>query len=249
MKNMMNPEAKWDKKALTYPRYTSSEDTYEAKIIRTLEGADVSFKGKRVLDVGCGSGKFTLRIAKEAASVLGTDISSQMLRILHEDAEKEGADNLRSLKCTFDDFDPKGEKFDIVFASVTPAVRTEEHFRRVTELAGERVVYIGWAGRKESEMLYAIYERCGITPKIFNDVPVLKEWLAKQNIPYKTIPVEETWVRTYDRAKAEALCMEAIEDNASGACIKTVAPLLDTMAGADGRITDRMHVKMEMIIW
>lgn len=248
MKNMHNSEQQWDKKALTYPRYNPSEDTFESRTIRTLEKEGVDFTGKSVLDIGCGSGKFTLVIAKKAASVLGTDISSQMLRILHEDAEKEGADNLRSLKCTFDDFPDTGERFDIAFASVTPAVRTQEHFRKVTDMA-EKTVYIGWAGRKESEMLYALQSECGLTPKEFNDVPVIKEWLNKEGIAYKVIPVEETWTRTYPRGRAEALCMEVFHGETTQTCINAVAKLLDSIADADGRITDNMHVRMEIIIW
>jgi SAM-dependent methyltransferase len=41
----------------------------------------VSFAGKSVLDAGCGNGIFTIRLAEVAARVVGTDLSTHMLRL------------------------------------------------------------------------------------------------------------------------------------------------------------------------
>lgn len=48
-------------------------------------------EGKRILDVGCGSGRFCIAFAKEgAASVLGVDFAKLMIDIAEELAEEEG---------------------------------------------------------------------------------------------------------------------------------------------------------------
>ncbi|MFC0188108.1 class I SAM-dependent DNA methyltransferase [Fictibacillus aquaticus] len=47
------------------------------------------FEGNRVLDLGCGTGSFSIRLAKEGYAVTGVDLSSEMLMIAKVKAEKE----------------------------------------------------------------------------------------------------------------------------------------------------------------
>ena len=48
--------------------------------------------GKRILDVGCGSGKFVVECAKRGAEVLGMDISREMIEIAKVFCEKNGVE-------------------------------------------------------------------------------------------------------------------------------------------------------------
>ena len=77
----------WDRKARTFPRFAEGEDTYEAGILNKVRSHGVDFNGSTVLDVGCGSGMYTIRLAREAARVTALDISDEMLNILRKDAE------------------------------------------------------------------------------------------------------------------------------------------------------------------
>ena len=47
-------------------------------------------KGSKVLDAGCGTGLFTIRLAKNGYLVKAADIASQMVNKTKEDAEKAG---------------------------------------------------------------------------------------------------------------------------------------------------------------
>jgi ubiquinone/menaquinone biosynthesis C-methylase UbiE len=51
-----------------------------SSIHKQLKEATGSWKEKRVLDVGCGTGRFLLRGAKEARHVTGIDLSSEMIK-------------------------------------------------------------------------------------------------------------------------------------------------------------------------
>jgi ubiquinone/menaquinone biosynthesis C-methylase UbiE len=56
------------------------------------------FEGKRILDVGCGSGRFCIAFAKEGAEhVLGVDFAKMMIDIAEELAKEEGV----SSRCEF----------------------------------------------------------------------------------------------------------------------------------------------------
>jgi ubiquinone/menaquinone biosynthesis C-methylase UbiE len=47
-----------------------------------------SWEGKRVLDLGCGTGRFSLEAANKGSTVVGIDFSSEMLKILNQKANR-----------------------------------------------------------------------------------------------------------------------------------------------------------------
>jgi SAM-dependent methyltransferase len=74
-------------------------------------------RGKRVCDIGCGSGRFVVEFAKRgAAQVVGVDVAPEMLKLAKELAEKEGVAD----RCTFVLADVEDwkttETFDVVIA-------------------------------------------------------------------------------------------------------------------------------------
>ena len=69
----LGPEAYVGWRASEIGRIT---DHLERRVIRDLVG-DV--RGLRVLDVGCGDGRFTVKLAQSGASVVGIDASPAMV--------------------------------------------------------------------------------------------------------------------------------------------------------------------------
>jgi len=49
-------------------------------------------KGMRILDVGCGTGNFSIKLAKMGCEVVGIDLSEEMLKIAKDKTEKEALD-------------------------------------------------------------------------------------------------------------------------------------------------------------
>jgi SAM-dependent methyltransferase len=89
-----------------------------------------------VLDVGCGTGRYALAIAKHCKSVIGVDLSPRMLDIAREQAKELGISNVE-FKCldwhTLD-LDEAGyaKAFDLVFAKNTPAIQSADTFMKLT---------------------------------------------------------------------------------------------------------------------
>lgn len=69
----------------------------------------------RVLEIGAGTGIFTLEIARNCAEVLAVDISGNMLEQLKRKAEKEGIGNIRVVKGNVEEMAPAGP-FSVVCA-------------------------------------------------------------------------------------------------------------------------------------
>jgi SAM-dependent methyltransferase len=192
-------ESFWDKKAETFPRYEPGDETYEAKMLARIREGGVDFRDRTVLDVGSGSGMYTLRLAREARCVTAVDISGEMLRLLRQDAEGMGIDNIEYVHSTWDEFQ-RDETFDVVFCSMTPAIESEESRRKLLGFAHGWTVFMGFAGVMESDVLGPILEKHGASPRIFNNGPEMRQWLEKQGIAVQSIIVEDQWVeeRSFD---------------------------------------------------
>lgn len=69
----------WDKRAGEYkerPIPTAQEHPF---LKRVYEEVEIRPEMK-ILDIGCGAGRFSLAFAKEEAQVTGTDVSPEMIR-------------------------------------------------------------------------------------------------------------------------------------------------------------------------
>ncbi len=77
-------------------------------------GADL--RPRRVLDVGCGSGRFCVALARDGATVVGLDFAPEMLALAREKANEAGvASRCQFLQVDFMTWD-WDEPFDLVLA-------------------------------------------------------------------------------------------------------------------------------------
>ncbi len=75
-------------------------------------------KGMKVLDVGCGTGLFSMRLAEMGCKVTGVDVSKEMLAIAREKAKKENLEiDFRAMDVY--DLDFADESFDAVLSMAT----------------------------------------------------------------------------------------------------------------------------------
>ena len=70
--------------------------------------SEIRWKGKKVLDVGCGTGLFAWSAAKKGANVTGIDFSEEAIKI----AKKR--QNIANLKFEKKDVKEIKEKFDVI---------------------------------------------------------------------------------------------------------------------------------------
>lgn len=72
-------------------------------------------KGQSVLDIACGTGRVTLRLAQTGAHVVGLDLAADMLAIAQQKAQ--GLQNVRWVEGDMRSFD-LGERFGLVIIPV-----------------------------------------------------------------------------------------------------------------------------------
>ncbi len=116
-------ENSWDKKSESYAKFSGELGDFGKRVFEILRGWDVSFAGKSVLDVGAGTGVYSLYLASLGAKVTAIDSSEGMLRELRRSAKEFGIALQNVLNLSFTEFcerlsrdgfaDAAGENFKI----------------------------------------------------------------------------------------------------------------------------------------
>lgn len=238
----------WNAKSQVFPRYEDKIDNYEGGMLLKIENLDVDFNGRSILDVGCGTGMYTIRLAKAARSITGLDISEEMLAILRHDAEQYGISNIKTVHAGWDDFEIT-EPHDIAFCSMTPAVQSDHARRKLTDCASEHSVYMGFDGLMCSDVLNRLYPLFGLKQREFADASAMRIWLRQNGIKFRDDRAEGEWVtkRTPEMLVENAAAMlstyrinpdkELIRDN------------IEIFRNEDGTYTDRVIYKIGVIVW
>ncbi|MFH1566191.1 MAG: methyltransferase domain-containing protein [bacterium] len=121
---MIDMKSNFIKKQSQYwDTYTKYIDTIDLINIPLAEKIELEFlvkllgnpKGKKILDLGCGTGKFGLKLAKMSNKVIGVDISENSIKIANKTAKKY---NIKTFDGIVDDFKKTKYKnyFDYILA-------------------------------------------------------------------------------------------------------------------------------------
>jgi SAM-dependent methyltransferase len=84
----------------------------------------------RVLDIGAGTGNYTIPIAAKAAEVTALDVSPESLQVLSARAKALGFSNIRTVLNPWETFQTD-ELFDVTFSSMCTAICNTEELMRM----------------------------------------------------------------------------------------------------------------------
>lgn len=192
----------WEQKSKTFPRYSEQLSTIQTSTFKACKAWGVEFSGKKIIDIGCGTGVWTLHLAQKASQISALDSSAGMLEILQEDAKALNLGNICLINSNFADFYAKtSEKFDLAFSSMSPALNQIADYRAFMALAPCRV-YLGWEEYRQSDLLAPIFKAFNAKQKCFNDDDI-EIFLQKNGITYQKEVFSET--RTSEKPRQIAI--------------------------------------------
>lgn len=114
-------EKNWDDMSYYYEAFTRGENSYSQQIEMPCLGRLLpDLKDKKVLDLGCGSGRFAFEFEfAQAQRVVGIDFSQSMLDIAHYKGQELSSkvEFIKGDVACFSEF--IDEKFDLIFSSTT----------------------------------------------------------------------------------------------------------------------------------
>lgn len=107
----LHQERTWSRRAQEWDHSSMPglEDVATAVIQRAgpIDGCDV-------VDLGCGSGQLTLRLASQARSVLAVDFSADMLNLLRARAADVGISNIETTRSSLQALDLPARSVDVI---------------------------------------------------------------------------------------------------------------------------------------
>ena len=243
-----NAQEYWNARARTFPRYEDNADNYEARMLRMIKENGVDLRGKRILDVGCGSGMYTIRLAQMAQSVTAVDISDEMLRILAADAAAMRLDNITCVHSGWDAFETS-ERFDVVFASMTPAVSDDLTREKLLRYSDAWVVFMGFTERMASDVMGPLYARYAVTPKVFNNAQSMRQWLEARGISYTAVPVSGQWVVEKNAEEMLDSCVTTLQQYGVTPDNDDILSHIDTFRNDAGMYVERTDYAIEILLW
>ncbi|AKA67665.1 class I SAM-dependent methyltransferase [Clostridium scatologenes] len=162
-------------------------------------GKDVRFEN--VLDIGCGTGFYSIQFSQISDYVVATDISQNMITYAENNSKEKNIDNIAFVKkpwseLSLEEFDCN-EKFDLVFASMSPAIDSYEDLMKMINCGKNLYFLSGFVERKNNlkdELLKIIFNSSNKNPhgnKIYCAFNILWNMGYYPKITYK----DSSWER------------------------------------------------------
>ena len=144
----------WDRAAEDYDDLESCRDYLsQVESVVTILGEYGAVRpGSSVIDIACGTGTYAVRFAPNAGEILCVDISSRMLQRLEAKKEEMGLGNIKCIQADWHSFSTD-RKFDLVFCSMSPLLRSMDNVDRFLELSDRFAAFVTWAGVRENSAL------------------------------------------------------------------------------------------------
>jgi len=97
-------------------RYDAKDDAQAVQEIQLLQDAGVLVPESVVVDLGAGSGQFTLAVAEACRRVVAVDVSPVMLAQLSEKLDRSPASNVEVAPAGFLTYEHSGDPADLVYS-------------------------------------------------------------------------------------------------------------------------------------
>ncbi len=158
-KNFLRPEI-WDNFAKDYDDLENSTFYQELKtdVLKEMEKKGALAPHLTAIDVCCGTGSYTIELAKRVKEVWALDHSTKMLEILKKKIQDNRLTNVKILEIDWYKYEPK-EKFDLVFVSMTPILGDLEQVKKLLNITKKNLVFVHWAGIRENLLLEEILQK------------------------------------------------------------------------------------------
>jgi len=157
----------WEWMALKYPLPFEEKmlaDT--SRIISLVKSKGVEIRNASILDIGCGTGIYTLPLAREASMVAGLDNSERMISRMKDVISSNSIKNVQAVKLSWKEADISAlgfeKAFDITWISMSQAVQTQQDFEKMEKCAKKCCVYIGWGRKRKNALMEEVYRLHGL---------------------------------------------------------------------------------------
>ncbi len=141
----------WNRFAAKYDQvHTPSKQNKRVQTILDLLEREQFLAGDtKILDIGCGTGTYSLLLAEMCQSVTALDGADEMCRQLEKKVEQHNIGNVSVVNRMWEDIDIEAEgllgRYDLAFASMTPAVFNFDTLNKMNLVSRKNCCLVFWA--------------------------------------------------------------------------------------------------------
>lgn len=147
----------WEKLA---PRYTDEYNLNKDTALIHQKLKDIIGYDKTILEIGCGSGNFTVLMACYAKSIIGVDFSLDMLRELERRISNEKLKNIITFNSKWEDYEVENKVDYIV--SVNSLYRIEDIQSTLQKINNNILKGAILVRTIQRPLFYSLYKKCNI---------------------------------------------------------------------------------------
>jgi len=248
----------WDLRAAEFNKQHGKNERRE-QVIELLTTQGMLHANATCLDIGCGSGKYALELAKRSKQVVGIDISPKMIQYAQENAQQENVDNAAFELTAWETLNLEecgwNKKYDLVFASMCPGISSSDSLLKMCQASKKFCFLSGFVERKDElrdklhSVIYGDDSKHQWGKNIYYAINVL--WLSGYypEVTYHDAEFEHVWsleeaVELYNRqlkrmAKSSAEASK-VDDN--------IVDYLGNIAN-NGIVTEKVQSKIAWLHW
>ncbi len=154
----------WDTRSKEYDRGFDTESRKKLDtLVADLEQKELFHEGMSVLDVGCGTGRLAMLLARRGAQVTALDFSPGMLERLSENIPAELSTRIDIVQAEWETLSLESlgweRRFDLVIANMTPAIKNPVTFDKLVAASRRGCFIKAWAEKRRNLILADLWER------------------------------------------------------------------------------------------
>lgn len=155
----------WDSMAESFNKF-KVPTVGDSQFLKLVSENDMINSNSQVLDVGCGSGKYSIALSNLCENIIGIDLSPKMIENANNNKEIYKASNVEFYCEDWSSFDLSkhefNNKFDLVFAHMTPAINSAGTFEKLSK-ASKKYCVLCKPTRRNDPVYYKVKELVGIS--------------------------------------------------------------------------------------
>lgn len=146
----------WNKEAEIYDVRMLQDNRRVEDVINILKQKGVLTKKADILEIGCGTGLYSVELSKYSNSITAVDISAAMGEVLNNKIKAQNIDNIKFKLIDWDnvDLDKEGlsNRFDISLSALNPSLNSLESLEKFCNTSRKVCVIVTFNGNVKNNV-------------------------------------------------------------------------------------------------
>lgn len=247
----------WDREADSYQRtFRLGLNEYNAELLRFWEEKGMLFPGCRVIDIGCGVGKYGTYFAELGYDVTLTDISPRMLERAAENMARFDTP-WRIFPCDFTEISGKeevfAEGFDLAISTMSPAICDVQTVKKMSDMTRGWCFlarFAAWSQPGRDKLLRAL----GLEPKppfdnLSGDCAAIIQSVCEAGYMPQVKYTDYNWNDRRTPEEAADYMRRYLGEEEAAIDRETVRAATEKLCGENGLFEDAVNTKVAWIYW